>query len=387
MASAKPMSSDVHRIASVMDELTQKLTLLTFVSPQVLEAIQENDSGHTAEILGHEVLKRMAEQTRLEELYHGSTATSEEAGVASLDVDDLQEIAEQLERNTRELCRKMREVPNIVQELRALQEAKPVNSVKFVHALAEMQEVMLKRLTTAVEDEKANEELLQMYLQQERSAEDRRAELEAQLAQLRAERQKHAARSSEAIAKLKSDLHDIQNSTEQRLWQMNEEFAKRDSQQTRAFQRKTADAAAFKAQLEKRGANQAAAAREEIDARIRNQKIAKRDLENAVKALDRDISQKEREIQAVRQKNKADEESLASLTKALEAIDEETERKENATRISRAVFARAEAERANKAAAACLLQSYWRGISQREEYIALKKAAARKTKGKKKTKT
>lgn len=153
---------------------------------------------------------------------------------------------------------------------------------------------MLKRLTTAVEDEKANEDLLQMYLQQERSAEERRADLEAQLAQLRAERQKHAARSSEAIAKLKSDLHDIQNSTEQRLWQMNEEFAKRDAQQTRAFQRKTGDAAALKAQLEKRGANQAAAAREEIDARIRNQKIAKRDLENAVKALDKDISQKEK---------------------------------------------------------------------------------------------
>ncbi|CDJ48411.1 hypothetical protein, conserved [Eimeria brunetti] len=387
MASTKPMSSDVHRIASVMDELTQKLTLLTFVSPQVLEAIQENDSGHVAEILGPEVLKRMGEQTRLEELYHGSTATTEDAGVASLDVDDLQEIAEQLERNTRDLCRKLREVPNIVQELRALQEAKPVNSVKFVHALAEMQEVMLKRLTTAVEDEKANEDLLQMYLQQERSAEERRAELEAQLAQLRAERQKHAARSSEAIAKLKSDLHDIQNSSEQRLWQLNEEFAKRDSQQTRAFQRKTSDAAALKAQLEKRAANQAAAAREEIDAKIRNQKIAKRDLENAVKALDRDISQKEREIEAVRQKNKADEESLASLTKALEAIDEENERREGAARISRAIFARAEAERANKAAAACLLQSYWRGISQREEYIALKKAAARKTKGKKKPKT
>lgn len=157
-----------------------------------------------------------------------------------------------------------------------------------------LQEVVLKRLTTAVEDEKANEELLQMYLQQEQAAEDRRAELEAQLAQLRTDRQKHAARSSEAITKLKSDLHDIQNTTEQRLWQMNEEFAKRDAQQRRTFQRKTGDAAALKAQLEKRGANQAAAAREEIDAKIRNQKIAKRDLENAVKALDKDISQKER---------------------------------------------------------------------------------------------
>lgn len=105
----------------------------------MLEAIQDNDSGHLSEILGPEVLRRMAEQTRLEELYHGSTITSDEAAVASLDVDDLQEIVEQLERNTRELCRKLREVPNVVQELRGLQEVKPVNSMKFIHALADMQ--------------------------------------------------------------------------------------------------------------------------------------------------------------------------------------------------------------------------------------------------------
>ncbi|CDJ69768.1 IQ domain-containing protein D, related [Eimeria necatrix] len=380
MSTVKAMSSDVHRISSVMDELTQKLTLLTFASHQVLEAIQDNDSGHLSEILGPEVLRRMAEQTRLEELYHGSTITSDEAAVASLDVDDLQEIVEQLERNTRELCRKLREVPNVVQELRGLQEVKPVNSMKFIHALADMQEVMLKRLTTPVEDEKANDDLLQMYLQQERAAAERRAELEAQLSQLRTARQKHASRSSEAIAKLKSDLHDIQSTTEQRLWQMNEEFARKDSQQTRAFQRKTGEAAAFKAQLEKRGASQAAAAREDMDVRTRNQRIAKQELENSVKLLDKEIAQNEREIQAMKLRNRMDEESLACLTRALDAIDAEKERKDSAERISRAVYARAEADRAKKAVAACLLQSYWRGINQREEYIALKRAAARKAK-------
>lgn len=35
MASAKAMTADVHRIASVMDELTQKLTALSFVNHQV----------------------------------------------------------------------------------------------------------------------------------------------------------------------------------------------------------------------------------------------------------------------------------------------------------------------------------------------------------------
>ncbi|KAL8446978.1 hypothetical protein Emed_004735 [Eimeria media] len=387
MSSAKVMSADVHRIASVMDELTQKLTVLSFVSHQVLEAIHENDSGRAAELLGPDLLRRMAEQTRLEELYHGSTATNEEGAVAALDVDDLQEIVEQLEKNTRELCRRMKDVPNVVQELRGFQETRPVNSMKFIHALADMQDVMIKRLTTPVEDEKANDDLLQMYLQEESVAAERRDELEKQLAALRCERQKHAARSSEAIAKLKSDLHDLQSITEQRLWQISEEFARRDAQQTRAYQKKLGDIAALKAQLDKRSISQAATEREEMETQARTQRITKRDLDTAIKALDKDLADKEEEIEAIRRKNQGDEALLRSLTKALTAIDEEKQRKEDEAKIAKALQARAEAEQAEKEAAACALQSYWRGIRQREEYVLLKKAAARsakKKKGKKK---
>ncbi|KAL8435880.1 hypothetical protein Efla_002124 [Eimeria flavescens] len=381
---AKVMSADVHRIASVIEELTQKLTVLSFVTHQVLEAIHENDSGHAAELLGPELLRRMAEQARLEELYHGSTATGDGAAVASLDVEDLQEIVEQLEKNTRELCRKMREVPNVVQELRNFQETRPVNSMKFIHALADMQDVMLKRLTTPVEDEKANDDLLQMYLEQESLAAERRDELEKQLGALRSERQKHAARSSEATAKLKSDLHDLQSVNEQRLWQMNEDFAKRDAQQTRAFQKKIRDIASLKSQLEKRSISQAATEREEMDSQARTQRIAKRDLQSAIKALDKDIADKESQIDDVKRKNQVDKALLASLSKVVNAIDQEKKRKEDEARIVQAVYLRAEAERADKEEAACVLQSYWRGIRQREEYIAIKKAAARGSKKKKK---
>ncbi|KAL8273388.1 hypothetical protein Esti_002720 [Eimeria stiedai] len=377
------MSADVHRIAAVMEELTQKLTVLSFVTHQVLEAIHENDSGRAAELLGPELLRRMAKQTRLEELYHGSTATSEEGAVASLDEDDLQEIVEQLEKNTRELCRRMKDVPNIVQELRTFQETRPINSMKFIHALADMQDVMIKRLTTPVEDEKASDDLLQMYLQEESVAAERRDELEKQLAALRTERQKHSARSSQAIAKLKSDLHDLQSIAEQRLWQISEEFARGDAQQTRAHQKKLGDIAALKAQLDKRSTSQAATQREEMETQARSERITKRDLDTAIKALDKDLAGKEEEIEAVRRKNQGDEALLSSLTKALTTIDEEKQRKEDEEKIAKALQARVEAEQAEREAAACALQSYWRGMRQREEYILLKKTAARRAKKKK----
>lgn len=92
------------------------------------------------------------------------------------------------------------------------------------------------------------------------------------------------------------------------------------------------------------------------------------------------------EIEGARCKNQAGEMLLATLTTALKAIDEEKERMEQEARISKAVRARAEEDQANKAAAACILQSYWRGIRQREEYVASKKAALRSAKKKKSAK-
>lgn len=78
---------------------------------------------------------------------------------------------------------------------------------------------------------------------------------------------------------------------------------------------------------------------------------------------------------------------MAGLAKALNAIDEEKERKQKEEAIARAVYAKEEADKDNRAAAACFLQSYWRGIIQREEYITLKKAAARHAKKNKRNKT
>ncbi|OEH74596.1 IQ domain-containing protein [Cyclospora cayetanensis] len=376
------MGAHVQRIACVMDELTQKLTLLSMVNHQVVEALHDNDSGHAFELVGPDLLKRMVEQIRLEDLYHGSAATGDEAAATSLYVDDMQEIVEQLERNTGELGAKMREVPDLVQELRLLQEVKPVNFMRFIHAVADMHDVLLKRFLTPLEDEKANEDLLHLYLQQERASAERRADLETQLARLRTERQKHSIRSSDAIAKLKSDLHDIQSTTEQRLWQINEDICRQDAQQTRAFHRKAGDSATLKAQLEKREAIQTAAAREEMDATNRSHRIARRELEHTIRTLDRDVAQKERDIEELSHRNECDEKSLACLMKALSAVYEEKERKENAAQIARLLSDRAKAEHTSKVDAACLLQSYWRGINQREEYLEFKKAATRKVKKK-----
>eukprot|EP00439_Symbiodinium_sp_Y106_P037295 s264_g4.t1 len=69
MPTAKPTNIDAQRILAIMDELKEKLTFLSFVSPQVLAGLQGEDGSATVEILGPELMKCFAEQLRLEDLY------------------------------------------------------------------------------------------------------------------------------------------------------------------------------------------------------------------------------------------------------------------------------------------------------------------------------
>eukprot|EP00913_Durusdinium_trenchii_P030593 g28652.t1 len=83
--------------------------------------------------------------------------------------EEMREDVKSLQKNTLELCRKMKAVPN---ELRNFQdrESRPAAMIQFLKTLADMQELTLKRLSTTVEEEKSRQELLEHY--KSREAED-----------------------------------------------------------------------------------------------------------------------------------------------------------------------------------------------------------------------
>merc|ERR1719486_1702948 len=103
-------------------------------------------------MIGPELMKRMQEQMRLEDIYNVSIQKADGAFIA-MDNDDVRETLERLQKNTRELCRKMKDKPTIVADLRNFQETRPANVVQLLRTLADMQDVTLKRLTTTVEEE------------------------------------------------------------------------------------------------------------------------------------------------------------------------------------------------------------------------------------------
>lgn len=148
MASGKVLSVDALRVVAVMEELTEKLAYLSVITRQVLEAIQGDEGEKATSLLGAEVLRKAADQIRLEELYHGNIGSTTENSVVTLGAEDILEVTENLEKSTRDLCRRMRDIPNVVQELRVFQETRPTNSMKLIHALADMQVTHLENRKT-----------------------------------------------------------------------------------------------------------------------------------------------------------------------------------------------------------------------------------------------
>merc|ERR1719482_1703856 len=128
-------------------------------------------------MIGAELMKRMQEQIRLEDIYNVSIQKADGAFMAAMDNDDVRETLEKLQKNTRELCRKMKDKPTIVADLRNFQETRPANVVQLLRTLADMQDVTLKRLTTTVEEERSRKELLQLYFEREPAASARRRAL------------------------------------------------------------------------------------------------------------------------------------------------------------------------------------------------------------------
>merc|ERR1719162_2748858 len=211
-----------------MDELKEKLTYLSVVTPEVLERLQSEEEGAAAgELLGPELMKQFQEQIRLEELYVVANQAAEGYNAEGGENEDVREDVKSLQKNTLELCRKMKITPNIVQELRNFQETRPAQMVQFLKTLVDMQELTLKRLTTTVEEERSKMELLEHYKIKESDASKRRTQLEKDLNHIRREKDRSQSHRTEILTKLKADLLDVKENKLDRMNSLRQRYENR----------------------------------------------------------------------------------------------------------------------------------------------------------------
>ncbi|KFH05961.1 putative coiled-coil protein [Toxoplasma gondii VAND] len=252
-------------------------------------------------------------------------------------------------------------------------------------SVATRQDVMVKRMKMTVEEERARKELLERYIQQEKAASSRRTELEKQLTLLRTEREKASNRSCETVVKLKADLQDVHDFTEQRLAQLHEQYRKREAEHTRNFDVRASELVARMNQQQKHNSMVFSRGKQETDTLKSKTKIAEKDLERIIETYDREMMEKNAKAREVAEANATKEELVVNLQKQLQVINEENDRIRQEYEIEKVRQSIIDRQLQRLAAAATLLQAYWRGIRQREEYVAMKKNARNKRgwKGKK----
>mmetsp|Transcript_64083 Transcript_64083/g.164885 ORF Transcript_64083/g.164885 Transcript_64083/m.164885 type:complete len:390 (-) Transcript_64083:102-1271(-) len=379
MPTSKPTNIDAHRILAIMDELKEKLTYLSVATPQVLSGLQSEEGAATQELLGPELMKQFAEQTRLEELYVVANSAADGAFGAHEDSEDVREDVKALQKNTLELCRRMRGVQNIVQELRNFQERDATrNVIHFLKTLADMQELTLKRLTTTVEEERSRQELLEHYKSREAEASKRRQQLEKDLTHIRREGERAQSQRNEILTKLKADLLDVKVYKAERMTNLRNRFEGRMKSYQEAFD-------ARRAELEKKinalkDANKKTKDNNQEEETSLKSKAKRytQDVEAVIKQYDEAI--KEKAFQQLEQEafHKKDQKQLTELADHFKKVDQEKSTIEAEEALSEVRKKKRDDERRRQNESSALVQAFWRGIVQREQYAQMKKSKKKK---------
>mmetsp|Transcript_93640 Transcript_93640/g.217698 ORF Transcript_93640/g.217698 Transcript_93640/m.217698 type:complete len:385 (-) Transcript_93640:114-1268(-) len=383
MPTAKITNLDAQRILAIMDELKEKLTYLSVATPQVLSGLQSEDDQSTCETLGPELMKKFTEQIKLEELYVVANSAAEGAFGHEGD-EDIPRDVKSLQKNTLELCRKMRTVPNIVKELRNFQETRPGAVIQFLKTLAEMQELTLKRLTTTVEEERSRQELLEHYNSRASEASKRQAQLDLDLQHIRRESEKAQMQRTEILTKLKADLLDVKDSKIERMNALRMHYETRMKEHQEVFDAKRADLENRIKALKESNAKLRAQSQDEEMAKRRGAKRNVMDVESVIKNYDIQVKEMAVTLSEHQEAFKKDQRQLNELKEHFEKVDEEKNYIASEDKIAEARRIKLEAERERKNQASALVQAFWRGIIQREQFTVMKRSKKKKGGGKKK---
>lgn len=382
MPTSKPTNVDAQRILAIMDELKEKLTFLSVITGPVLDNLQNQEDSQTAtDLLGPELLKQFAEQIRLEELYVVSHQASDGSYTQHEENEENQEDIKLLQKNTLELCRKMKAVPNIVAELRNFQETRPGAVISFLKTLADMQDLTLKRLTTTVEEERSRQELLKHYNLREEEASKRKGQLDKDLNHIRRERERASSVRTDQLTKLKADLLDIKVNSTENMKDLRRRYEERMKVHQEAFNSREKELKTRIEALKDSNKKLVSASQDEENNKKRQVKRNETEVREGIDKYDTDIKEVVDSFHVHVEGYKKERKQLQELREHFVKVDEEKQCIEHEDGLAQARRSKMEQEKKKRNDSSCLVQAFWRGITQREQYQDMKKKLKKGKKG------
>lgn len=256
--------------------------------------------------------------------------------------------------------------------------------VQFLKTLVDMQELTLKRLTTTVEEERSKMELLQHYHIKEEDASKRRTQLEKDLNHIRREKDRSQSHRTEILTKLKADLLDVKENKLDRMNSLRQRYENRMKEYQDQFNQRKDD---MEKRIEALKAKNKKLRDESQDDEAAKKKAVRRfemDVENEIQKYDTKIKEMAYNLNDTQEGYKKEQKQLMELKEHFSKVEAEKECIANEEGLSDARRSKLEYEKSRRNEASALVQAFWRGIIQREQYQIMKKN--KKKKGKKKGK-
>ncbi|CAN0374023.1 unnamed protein product [Pylaiella littoralis] len=292
---------------------------------------------------------------------------------------------EQIYQSTRMWCRTLRRSPNAMEVLisYARKCPRPQSGILFNQYLSDLTGIMYRRLSTTVEEETANKNLLHDLTECEKLAEDERDALQQTLHATRTEKEREVGALATTIKKRREELQEVTHTNAVEMDSIKTKAAEAVAKAKEDHEKK---GRALTERIERLAKETGEAAeqhqQEETAARKKKAKVEV-ELAAVVGKYDRDMAKTTAQIEEIKAKMKEEREELAILQDHFDRVDA-SGRQRNAEEETLAVV-RAKVAKAMSVVdgAATLIQSLFRGGRDRAEYQKAKKKAKKGAKGKK----
>uniref|UniRef100_A0A7S2CR21 Dynein regulatory complex protein 10 n=1 Tax=Alexandrium andersonii TaxID=327968 RepID=A0A7S2CR21_9DINO len=268
--------------------------------------------------------------------------------------------------------------------MRNFQETRPGAVIQFLKTLADMQDLTLKRLTTTVEEERSRQELLEHYNSRASEASKRRQQLDLDLQHIRRECEKAQSQRTGILTKLKADLLDVKDSKQERMTALRTRYENRMREHQEVFDAKRQD---LENRIKALKESNAKLKSQSQDEEMTKKKATKRnvlDIEKIIGDFDTRVKEMAFALSENSEASTKYKRQLDELKEHFEKVDAESGCIKAEEKIAEARKAKLQAERDRKDQSAALVQAFWRGIIQREQYTVMKRSKKKKKGGGKK---
>lgn len=192
------------RVQTLLDVALKKL--------EFLSSISTGTGSELTEFMGDEISRIIQEQRELEKRYEEliakrSTLTGLANKAQMKEVQsEIQEVGRNLKESNKSLCRNLKENPNVSENLIKMQRERQLVQTWLDDLHKELTEYSFSQLMAKVDEERRNQELLQVVKQREKEVSKTVKQLEQDLAREYAEHEKETRQATQEIKELKQDL-------------------------------------------------------------------------------------------------------------------------------------------------------------------------------------